>query len=149
MRNVKFGVMVAVTAVAVSIFPGAADARGVVRVQQVDGRIDHYNGVGLRLEGDTLRIISPDRIGTLLVKRAACFVVDGLQRCLPTQLILSQHGTHQITFRRGAVYLNLSDQPHAMPHSSKVVGVRGVDALLETMHGTFITITGQLDEVKP
>jgi hypothetical protein len=127
--------------------PAAASAYGSVRVQQNDGRVEHYEHVGLRLDGDTLRIVSPDRIGTLLVRRAACSWLGGIVRCLPYAFELSQHGNHPITFRRGTLYLNLTGVPHALPHSSKQLEPRGVLAQLETTHGTYISVSGRLDEV--
>ena len=144
-----FRSLIAATALSAALLPSAAFASGTVRVEQSGGQVRYYHNVMLALGGDTLRIVSPDHVGTLIVKRAACYAVNGLQRCLPTKLVLSQHGTHTITFERGTVYLNLSDRPRTMPHSSKVVVAHGVVALLETTHGTYIAITGRLDEVKP
>jgi hypothetical protein len=149
MRKAKAMVLAATIVVAVSAVPAGADARGSVRVQQIDGRIDRYSNVGLRLDGNTLRIVSPDRVGTLLVHRAACSWLGGIQRCLPYALILSQHGDHSIGFSRGTLYLNLTDVPHALPLSSNVVQPHGVLALLKTKRGTYITVSGRLDEVTP
>jgi hypothetical protein len=141
--------LIAVAALSAALIPSAVLASGTVRVEQSGGQVRYYHHVALALHSDTLRIVSPDHVGTLIVKRAACFATSGLQRCFPTELVLSQHGTHRISFRRGTLYLNLSDEPRVLPHSSKVIGARGVVALLETMHGTFIEITGRLDEVNP
>jgi hypothetical protein len=131
------------------LVPATAFAQGNVRVQQIDGKVEQYHGVGLRLRGDMLRIISPDHVGTLVMRRAACSWIGGLERCLPLTLELSQRGSHQISFKRGTIYFNLSSAPHTLPHSSRVVEPRGIVGQLETIHGTFISVTGRLDEVTP
>jgi hypothetical protein len=136
----------AVLAIAAAV-PTIAQARGSVRIQQIDGRIEIYQGVRLKLTGDTLRVASADGVGTLVVSKAACTVVDELQRCLPYALILHQHGTHTIMFDHGTVYFNTTNESHQLPHSSKTIPAGGVLALLKTHRGTYISITGRLDEV--
>lgn len=126
-----------------------AGARGLVRVQQADGRVQEYRDVVLQLHGTTLRIRSADKVGTLIVRRAACLWIGGLERCLPSALELSQHGNHPIAFERGTLYLNLSSQSRSLPHSSKMLGPGSVLALLKTVHGTYIAVSGRLDEVTP
>lgn len=149
MNSVRHRSILAAICALAALFPATALASGSVRVQQVDGRVEHYANVGLQLRGNSLTIISPDRVGKLIVGRAACTWIGGLQRCLPSELVLSQHGTHHIQFQRGTLYLNLSDDPHTLPHSSRVVPPHSVLALLKTMHGTFIAVNGRLDEVNP
>ncbi len=148
MRSYRRRAMLLVAALAASAaLPAAAAAHGSVRVQQIDGRVAHYDDVRLELSGNTLRVLSPDRVGTLVVNKAACSYVGAMQRCLPSSLTLSQHGTHRITLDRGTVYLNLTSDPQTLPHSSRIVPPRGIVALLRTHRGTFIAITGRLDEV--
>jgi hypothetical protein len=149
MRKTRGMVLAAFIALAAASVTAGASAHGSVRVQQADGRVDHYENVGLLLDGDTLRITSPDRVGTLLVHRAACSWLGGLQRCLPYALVLSQHGDHPIGFSRGTLYLNLTDSPHALPYSSKVVEPHSILALLKTERGTYISVSGRLDGVTP
>jgi hypothetical protein len=135
-----------ILAIAVTV-PTIAQARGSVRIQQIDGKVETYQGVHLKLAGDTLRVASADGVGTLVVSKAACSFVNGIQRCLPYALILHQHGTHTILFDHGTVYYNTSDQSHQLPRSSKTIPADGVIALLKTQRGTYISITGRLDEV--
>jgi hypothetical protein len=141
--------LITLAVAAVALAPAATIARGSVRVQQSDGRIKWYQNAGLQLDGNTLRIVSPDRVGTLSVQNAACSFRNGLRRCYPYQFTLQQHGMHVITLRRGTLYLNVSDAPHRLPHSSKIIAAHSVLASLETQRGTYISINGQLDEVKP
>lgn len=136
-------------AIAALLVTAPADARGSVRVQQVDGRVQEYHNVVLQLHGTTLRIRTADRIGTLIVQRAACMFIGGLERCLPSSLELSQRGNHPIAFQRGTLYVNLTNDPHTLPHSSKTLAPQSVLALLKTVHGTYIAVSGHLDEVTP
>jgi hypothetical protein len=127
--------------------PNIAQARGSVRIQHVDGKVDTYRDVHMNLHGNKLRIATADGVGTLIVSQAACTLVNGMQRCLPYALVLSQHGDHTIMFDHGAVYLNTSGESHQLPHSSKTVPANGVLALLKTRRGTYISISGELDGV--
>ena len=128
---------------------GTAGASGSVRVQQIDGHVQEYQHVVLQLHGTTLRIRTADRVGTLIVQRAACMFIGGLERCLPSSLELSQHGNHPISFQRGTLYINLTNESHRLPHSSKTLAPQSVLALLKTVRGTYIAVSGRLDEVTP
>ena len=125
------------------------NAEGVTRVQQSDGSVQIYDDVNIRLSGQTLWLRTPDRKGVLEVASGACSFVGALQRCLPFTTTLHQHGkTHQIALEHGAVYLNLTDASHHMPHSSQRLRPHAVLVLLHTAHGTYVSVKGTLDAVK-
>lgn len=139
---------IALLVAAALVAPATASAHGSVHIQQRDGTVKHYEHATLELRGDTLRVISPDRAGALIIRYAACTYLGGLRRCYPTELTLTQHGLHDIVLQRGTLYMNFSDDPHALPHSTKIVPPHGVLALMRTEHGTYIAINGRFDEVK-
>ncbi len=147
-RHARLTQIVALLSVAmVAVAPAISQARGSVRIQHTDGKVEIYRDVHLNLNGNKLRITTADGVGTLIVSQAACSLVNGMQRCLPYALILRQHGDHTIMFDHGAIYLNTSGESHQLPRSSKVVPANGVLALLKTRRGTYISINGELDGV--
>jgi hypothetical protein len=142
-------IVIAALVAAALVAPATSLAEGTVRIQETNGTIKMYRAVSLRLNGQTLKITSRDHAGTLVLDQAACTYVDGLRRCYPSQFVLTQHGVHYISLRRGTVYINASGAAHQLRHSSKMVPPHSVLALLETQHGTYISVTGQLDEDQP
>jgi len=129
--------------------PLPAIAEGTTRIQQSDGTIHVYRDVRIRLTGQTLWIHSADHKGVLEVTTGACSFVRDVQRCLPFAATLRQHGkTHEIALDHGTVFLNLTDAMQYLPRSSEGIGPRQILVLLHTMHGTYVTVRGTLDEVK-
>jgi hypothetical protein len=75
--------------------------------------------------------------------------VGSLQRCLPYSTTLHQHGTvHDIALDHGAVYLNLTNAVHHLPHSSERLRPHAVLVLLHTARGTLVSVKGTLDAIK-
>jgi hypothetical protein len=127
----------------------AASAEGVTRVQQSDGTVQVYEHVSIRLDGQNLWLRSADGMGVLEVADGACSFVREIQRCLPFETTLHQHGeSHAIALEHGTVYLNLTDDPHRLPHSDDRLAPHNVLVLLHTARGTYISVKGTLDAVK-
>jgi hypothetical protein len=146
-RRFACALLMALAALVLTRVP--VNAEGVTRVQQSDGTVQTYDGVNIRLAGETLWLRSPDHRGVLEVTTGACSFVGQLQRCLPFVTTLHQHGaTHQIALEHGAVYVNLTDAAHRLPHSSQHLGAHAVLVLLHTAHGTYVSVKGTLDSVK-
>jgi hypothetical protein len=86
----------------------------------------------------------------LKIVTGACSFVGGIQRCLPYAVSLIQDGkTRQISILHGTVYLNLSNAAEHLPLSSEELAPQTMLALWRTVHGTYVTIKGKLDEVAP
>ena len=127
-----------------------ASAQGITRVQQADGSVRLYHDVRISLTGETLWIKSADHKGALEIVDGACSFVDELKRCLPYAVSLHQHGrTRAIALERGTVYFNLSGTPRRLHDSSQFLGPRDVLVAFNTVHGTYVTVQGRLDAVKP
>lgn len=124
-----------------------ADAEGITRVQQSDGSVQVYRDVRMRFVGETLWITTADRHGVLEIANGACSFARALQRCLPYAMTLHQHGSvHPIAIDRGTVYLNPTDAPHRLPHSSDRLAPRDVLVALRTARGTYVSVRGTLDK---
>jgi len=142
-----------VIALACSLAPvagaGVADAKGTARVQQHDGSVQVYPDVTIRLiRRKSLTLTTADGQGTLTIDKGACSYVGDIQRCLPYHVTLTQGGaTHTLDFDRGTVYANLTDQKQQLPLSSTQLPPRGLLMALITERGTYITLTGKIDEV--
>ena len=129
--------------------PATVHAEALVRVQQSDGTTQVYRNVHATLSGTTLWLRSPDRKDRLQIVSAACSFPHELQRCLPYEVILHKPDrAHQLTITEGVFYVNLTNEPHHLLHSSEVVAPHGVIVFLHTTRGTYVSATGRLDVVK-
>jgi hypothetical protein len=123
-------------------------ASGTVRVQQNDGSVRNYPDVSLRIVHRTLRITSHDGKGTLIIDHAACSYVGELERCLPYGAKLQQSGkTRPITIVSGTIYFNPTSETQTLPLSSTRLVPRGILLSLRTKIGTYVSLSGKLDEL--
>ena len=126
----------------------AARATGTVRVQQRDGSIKTYTNVRIAIKDEAMAITSSDGKGTLVLGKAACTKVDELIQCLPYDATLFQNGRlFHIRLQSGTVWLNPSNAPQRLTHSSTELPPRGVQLAVTTIRGTYVTMTGVVDEV--
>jgi hypothetical protein len=138
--------------VALAALPERTLAGGVTRIQQPDGTDKSYSDVRIRFVGDNLWITSADRRGTLEVVDAACSLSGALRRCLANSLRLHQAGrVHDIDLDHGMVFANLTNQAQVMhlgqAGHNRQLAANEVDVSVLTIHGTYITVHGTLDEV--
>jgi hypothetical protein len=125
-----------------------AEAGGLVSVQQSNGSVQKYAQVRIRWTGWTLWLRSADHKGVLQITTGACSYAGLLLRCLPYSMTLHQDGTKRpIGIAHGTIYLNLSGGASALPYSSHTLASHALLGSIATQHGTFVTITGTLDEV--
>lgn len=140
---------VGLLAVAVVCAPLPARSEALVRVQQSNGTVNTYRNVTATLAGRTLWLRSPDHKDRLQIISAACSFPRNLQRCLPYKVFLHKpNGTHEIAITHGVFYVNLTDEPHQLLHSSQKLGPHDVIVFLHTDHGTYVSAQGRLDVVK-
>ncbi|HZO94163.1 MAG TPA: hypothetical protein VFB22_10330 [Candidatus Baltobacteraceae bacterium] len=140
--------LAAASAVLACVSWAPASAKGVALVQQSNGSVKTYAGVDLRFTRQTLRILTRDGAGTLVVSAGACSFSGALERCLPYAATLRQHGTTSpIPIAHGALFFNLTDSAQRLPRSSQELAPRTTLAVLRTVHGTYVTVKGTLDEV--
>ena len=123
----------------------SVEAKGLVKVQQADGSIQNYPDSTLYVVGRTLKITTADKKGTLIVTDAACSLVDKLLRCLPYAVVLKQNGTFPIAITGGSIYFNPTREKQSLKYSSMQIAPNGVLAVMRSQHGTYVTISGQLD----
>jgi hypothetical protein len=128
----------------------SADAEGVARVQQSDNSVQQYPNVTIRVvKPKALTVTTADGKGTLILDQAACSYSGELQRCLLTHASLRQSGvTKDLDFDKGTVYVNLTEATQPLSHSSATLRPKGVLVAIRSKVGTFITVTGTIDEVE-
>ncbi|MGB6521165.1 MAG: hypothetical protein WBE83_05280 [Candidatus Cybelea sp.] len=145
--RVLFGVLLAGGICAVP--SGAAYATGTALVQQRDGSEKTYTNVRISIRNESMAITSSDGQGTIVLGKAACTKVRELVECLPYDATLLQNGqsTH-IALQSGTVWLNPSETAQELSHSSTQLPPRGVLLAVRTKKGTYVTLTGVVDEVQ-
>lgn len=95
-----------------------------------------------------MAITSSDGQGTVVFGKASCTKVGELVRCLPWDATLFQNGAKlHIPLASGTVWLNPSGSYQQLSHSSTRLPPKGVLLVAETKRGTYVTLTGVVDEV--
>jgi hypothetical protein len=128
---------------------GSARAAGSARIQQSDGSVKTYTNVRISVRDQSMWMTSSDGRGTLILGKAACTKVDALVRCVPYDATLDQNGkfTH-IPLQTGTVWLNPSNAAQQLSHSSTRLPSHGVLMSIRTKKGTFVSLTGTIDEAR-
>ena len=129
--------------------PLLADAKGTVRVQESDGSVQTYKDATIKVvRNQAIYVTTADGKGTLIIDQAACSYVGEIRRCLPYSAKLQQNGkTSPLDFKDGTIYGNLTDKTLALPLSSQQLPPKGIVMLFKTRIGTFVAVTGTMDEV--
>jgi hypothetical protein len=127
---------------------GTAGATGTARIVQRDGSQKTYSDVRIAVRDQAMWITSQDGRGTLVFGKAACTKIDALLECLPYDATLFQNGEKRhIALRSGTVWINPTKTNQPLTHSSTQVQPHGVLLAVETKSGTYVTLTGVIDEV--
>ena len=127
----------------------AASADGTLRVQQRDGSVKIYQNVRIAIDNETMTITSKDKKGSIVLGKAACTKLDVLVRCYPYDATLHQHGeSQQIALASGTVWVNPGSSVEQLSHSTTQLPPRGVLMTVQTKAGTYVSLTGVVDEVK-
>ncbi len=131
------------------LFPIAAFATGTARVQQADGAVRYYHEVFIRIENKQMSVTSADKVGTILIQKAACSAVGKLIRCYPYDAVLNQRGrTQHIEIQNATAWFNPTDARQQLPQSSMQLPPRGVLMSIRTKAGTYLSLNGTVDELK-
>jgi hypothetical protein len=151
MKTLLGRVLLAALAVALAVAApfAPAGATGTARVVQRDGSQKTYTNVRISIKNGSMAITSADGQGTIVLGDAACTKVGELLECLPYDATLLQYGrkTH-IPLQSGTVWLNPSQTRQPLSHSSTQLPPRGVLLAVRTKRGTYVTLTGVVDEVQ-
>jgi len=125
-----------------------AGATGTVVIQQRDGTTKTYAGVRIAIRDESMAISSSDGQGTIVLGKAACTKVGELLKCIPYDATLYQYGAKRhVPLASGTVYINPSQTTQPLTHSSAQLPPRGVLLLVKTKAGTYVSLTGRIDEV--
>jgi hypothetical protein len=128
--------------------PCSAFAAGTARVQQRDGAVRIYKDVHIKIAEQRLWITSSDRVGTLVIGKASCTGFDKLIRCLPYTAVLEQRGAKRnLVIENGSAWFNPSKTTQTLPQSSTKLPPHGVLMTLKTKAGTYVSLSGTVDEM--
>jgi hypothetical protein len=132
-----------------SALTGFAGATGTAEIQTPNGPTKTYQHVHIAIWNDDMAVTSADGKGTVVFGKAACTRVGALIRCLPYDAMLFQNGqqVHIVLRPGGTVWLNPSHATQHLSQSSTQLPPRGVLLAVQTRRGTYVTLTGTVDEV--
>jgi hypothetical protein len=126
-----------------------AGAAGTAMVRQHDGSKKTYTDVKIRLARQELALTTSDGLGTFVIGKAACTKAGVLVKCLPYDATLFQNGEKKrIALRSGTVWLNPTPSKQLLPFSSAQIRPHGVLVSLTSKAGTYVSLTGTVDEVQ-
>jgi hypothetical protein len=118
-------------------------------VQQSDGSAKTYRDVLIRIERGELALTSSDGQSVLVIGKAACTGEGGLVKCLPFDATLYQNGgKYRVALSSGTVWLNPSTVTKPLSFTSAHLQPHGVMMSVTTKRGTYVSLTGTVDEVE-
>jgi hypothetical protein len=130
-----------------SILP--ALATGTMRVQHKNGVVQTYTDVYIRILDNEMTLTSNDGKGTVVIGKAACTKIGELIQCLPYDATLEQNGSEaRIALQSGTVWLNPSATSQPLSYSSQSLPSHGVLMAVKTKSGTYVSLSGTVDEIK-
>jgi hypothetical protein len=95
-----------------------------------------------------MELTSSDGQGTLVLGKAACTKEGSLVRCLPYDATLFQNGEKRhIVLQSGTVWLNPTQSKQPLAFSSAELPPHGVLMSVNTKAGTYVSLTGTVDEM--
>jgi len=125
-----------------------ARAAGTVVIAMRDGSTKSYNNVHVVIWNESMAVTSSDGQGTVVFGKASCTKVGELVRCLPWDAMLFQNGNKvHIALQSGTVWLNPTNSYQSLSDSSEKIAPHGVLLAVRTKRGTYVTLTGTVDEV--
>ena len=96
-----------------------------------------------------MAITSSDGRGTIVFGKAACTRLTALILCIPYDATLEQYGkSFHVPLASGTVYLNPTQHPQRLSHSSTTIPPRGVLLSVRTKRGTYVSLSGVVDQVQ-
>jgi len=131
-----------------AIPPLAARASGTIVIAMRDGSTKTYSNVHVVIWNESMAVTSSDGQGTVVFGKASCTKVGDLIRCLPWDATLFQNGGKlHIALQSGTVWLNPTNAYQSLSDSSEKIAPHGVSLAVRTKRGTYVTLTGTVDEV--
>lgn len=129
------------------VLTAPALATGNVRMQQSDGSVQTYTGVGMKIANKTLTLTSADKVSTVVISGADCAHDGDIVRCTGGGFSLIQDAKrHAVPFKSATFYINPTGQNRPLPHSTTMLPSHSVDFVIQTAKGTHITGNGKLDQ---
>jgi hypothetical protein len=96
-----------------------------------------------------MTLTSNDGKGTVVIGKAACEKTGDLIECLPYDATLEQNGSEaRIALASGTVWLNPTATRQPLSLSSQSIPSHGVLMAIKTKTGTYVSLSGTVDELK-
>ena len=126
-----------------------AGATGTAQIQQPNGSVKTYPKVRILIDSQSMTLVSADGAGTLYIGKAACTKEGELIRCFPYDATYDHNGTRMhIVLQKGTVWLNPTTSKVPLPQSSTQLAPHGVMLSMHTKAGTYMSLTGTVDQIK-
>ena len=134
-------------AAVLAVSGGPVGATGNGLIQQHDGSEKRYPNVRILVRDESMALVSSDGKGRLVIGKAGCTKIGELVRCTPYDATLEQAGKSvPIRLKSGTVWFNDTAQKQQLTYSSQELPPRGVLVSLRTMNGTYLSLTGTVDQ---
>jgi len=128
---------------------GRSRASGTALVQQRDGSIKVYRDIYIQIRNEELALTTADRVGTLVIGKAACTKEGPLVKCLPYDATLYQNGLKvRIQLASGTAWFNPTSSAQPLSYSSARIPAHGIMLSATSKRGTYFSVTGTVDEMK-
>ena len=146
--DVRWAVLCGLLIIGIAIVPSTAMATGTVVIAQRDGSTKTYSDVRIIIWNESMAVTSSDGQGTVVFGKASCTKVGDLVKCLPWDATLFQNGAKlHVALQSGTVWLNPTTDYQSLNDSSEKIAPHGVLLAVRTKRGTYVTLTGIVDEV--
>ncbi len=147
MNRFVCAVVLASGMITLSWVPSAAS--GTALVQQRDGSVKIYRDVFMQIRNEELALTTADGVGTLVIGKAACTRVGQLVKCLPYDATLYQNGwKDRVKVASGTAWFNPTSTAQPLSHSSARIPPHGILLSMTSKAGTYLSVTGTVDEIK-
>lgn len=138
----------ALTAAVSAMLTATAGAAGTILIQHKHGPTNTYDDVEVKVLHGSLYLTTDDGDGTLVVNKAACWYQGKVMVCLPSSAIVVQDGeANALDLTTGTVYLNDTDDAQPLLMTSQRIPAHGVMVSFTTKIGTYVNLTGTIDQV--
>ncbi|HEX3459032.1 MAG TPA: hypothetical protein VHR97_13865 [Candidatus Baltobacteraceae bacterium] len=125
-----------------------AAATGTLTIQRHNAAASTYRQVEIKVLYGGLFVTSEDGKGTLVIPKAACSFQRQIFVCYVTGATLVQAGeATPLSFKRGTIYFNSTDEPQQLSRSTTKIAPHSLMLSMTTDRGTYIGLTGRMDEV--
>jgi hypothetical protein len=125
-----------------------AGATGTAHIQWNTGAVQIFHNVKIQIVHMTLQVTSSDGTRTYIITHAACAYDGYYERCRPLSAKVEHNGTTAPSeIAAGTLYINPTNEPRQLSHSSTQIPPHGVLAAIKTKRGNYLSLSGTIDSI--